>query len=195
MQKSLLPALFLLLLPSTIPPATAQSFPEQVGYVTSPPDNRTAKDFAQAVMMSNKFMIVTARLALERSRNPAVRDFATHMLAAHREIWTDMKRITDRSFVNRRITPPPVFDPPHTKMHRALLITYGPAFDRLYVSQQVQAHQELMATLQGYAGGKSGYAPLEEFARQTIPEIRNHEAMLGRIPVNGPSSSGAVAAR
>jgi len=195
MQKWLLAVLCTLLLPCAVPLAAAQSFPEQMGFVTSPPGNRTAKDFVQAMMMNNKFAIVTGNLALERSQNPAIRAFASGMIAAHRKIGTDMKRITDRSFVNRRVTPPPVFDPPHTKMYRALLVSYGPAFDRLYLSQQMQDHRELMATLEGYAGNKSGYPPLQRFASQTVPMIRDHQAMLRRIQVDGPSPSGAVAAR
>lgn len=194
MQKSLLAVFCVVILTFAAMPAAAQSFPEQVGYVTSSPGNRTAKDFVQAMMMSNKFMIVTGKLALDRSQDPAVRAFASDMIAAHRKIWTDLKRITDRSFVNRRVTPPPVFDPPHTKQHRALLVSYGPAFDRLYVSQQIEAHQELMATLQGYAANKGGYPPLQEFARATAPVVRDHQAMLSRIPVDGPSGA-TVAAR
>lgn len=194
MQKSLLAAFCAVILISAVLPAVAQSFPEQVGYVTSSPGNRTAKDFVQAMMMSNKFMIVTGKLALERSQDPAVRGFASDMIAAHRKIWTDLKRITDRSFVNRRVTPPPVFDPPHTKQHRALLVSYGPAFDRLYVSQQMQAQEELMATLQGYTANKGGYPPMQEFARETVPVIQNHQAMLSRIHVDGPSGA-TVAAR
>jgi putative membrane protein len=192
MQKPLLAVLCTLLLPCSVMLVQAQSFPEQMGFVTSSPDNRTAKDFVQAVMMNNKFEIVTGKLALERSQDPAIRDYATHVIAAHRKIGTDMKRITDRSFVNRRVTPPPVFDPPHTKMHRALLVSYGPAFDRLYLSQQMQDHRELMATLEGYTAGKNGYPPLQQFARQTIPVTREHQAMLDRI---APAISGPVAAR
>ena len=194
MKKSLSAALCALLLPGAAIPATAQSFPDQVGLVTASPENRTAKDFAQAMMMSDKFVIVTGKLALDRSQDPAIRAFASDMIAAHRKIWRDMKRVTDRSFVNRRITPPPVFDPDHAKMHRALLTSYGPAFDRLYVSLQVQVHQEEMATLEGYAS-KGGYAPLQKFARQTVPLIRDHQAMLNRLHVDEPSISGPVAAR
>jgi len=194
MQNSLLAALCVLLLPCAGVPAVAQSFPEQVGFVSASPENRTSKDFAQAMMMSDKFVIVTSKLALERSRNPAIRDFASDMIAAHRKTWRDLKRVTDRSFVNRRVTPPPVFDPDHTKRHQALLVAYGPAFDRLYVSQLFEVHQELIATLEGYAR-MGGYAPLREFARQTVPVIRDHQAMLNRIPVDGPSTSGTVAAR
>lgn len=194
MQKRLLAALCAVLLPFAVLPAVAQSFPDMVGFVSASPENRTSKDFAQAMMMSDKFVIVTSKLALERSRDAGVRDFASAMIAAHRKTWTNLKRVTDRSFVNRRVTPPPVFDPDHTKRHRALLVTYGPAFDRLYVSQQFEVHRELMATLEGYARN-GGYAPLREFARQTEPVIRDHLAMLNRIHLDGPSTGGAVAAR
>jgi putative membrane protein len=194
MQKTLLAALCAVSLPFAAMPAVAQSFPDMVGFVSASPENRTAKDFAQAMMMSDKFVIVTSKLALERSRDPAIRAFASAMIAAHRKTWRDLKRVTDRSFVNRRVTPPPVFDPDHAKRHRTLLVTYGPAFDRLYASQQFEVHQELMATLEGYAR-KGGYPPLQEFARQTEPVIRDHLAMLNRIHVDGPSTGGAVAAR
>ncbi|HWU56220.1 MAG TPA: DUF4142 domain-containing protein [Rhizomicrobium sp.] len=195
MQKSLLAFLCTLSLPCAALPAMAQTFPEQVGIVTASPDNQTSKDFAQAMMMSDKFVIVTSKLALDRSQNQAIHAYATDVIAAHRKIWRDMKRITDRSFVNRRITPPPVFDPDHAKMHRALLVINGPAFDRLYVSQQMQVQQEQLATLEGYAGGKTGYRPLQEFARKTVPVIRDHQAMLARISVGEPPISGPVASR
>jgi putative membrane protein len=191
MQKPLLVALCAVFLSAAMP-AAAQWHPQQVGFVPSSPGHRTAKDFVQAMMMSDKFAIVTAKLALERSQDPAIRNFASGMVAAHRKIETDLKRLTDRSFVNRRVTPPPVFDPDHTKRHQALLISYGPAFDRLYVSQQLQAHQELMETLEGYAG-KGELRDLQEFARQTAPMIRDHQAMLSRIHVG--SAGGAIASR
>lgn len=189
MQKPLPAALCAVLLSST--PALPQWHPEQVGFVPSSPGHQTAKDFVQAMMMGDKFMIVTGRLALERSRDPAIRDFASDMIADHRKIETDLKHVTDRFFVNRRVTPPPVFDPGHTKMHQALLISYGPAFDRLYVSLQGQVHQELMDTLEGYAG-KGGLPQLQEFSRQTMKLIRQHQAMLHRLQAGGPSASAAA---
>lgn len=179
MQKPRLIALCAVFLAAGVP-AVAQWHPQQVGFVPSSPGHQTAKDFVQAMMMSDKFAIVTARLALERSQDPAVRNFASNMIAAHRKVETDLKHLTDRSFVNRRVTPPPVFDPDHTKRHQALLISYGRAFDRLYVSQQLQVHQELIETLEGYAG-QDGLRDLQEFARQTAPVIRDHLAMLKSI--------------
>lgn len=174
MQKSLSAALCAVFLFST--PALPQWHPQQVGFVPSPPGHQTAKDFAQAVMMSDKFMIVTGQLALERSRDPAIRALASDMIAVHREIETSLKHVTDHFFVNRRITPPPVFDPVHTKMHQALLVSYGPAFDRLYLSLEMQVHQELMDTLEGYAG-RGGLPQLQDFSRQTMALVREHQAM------------------
>jgi putative membrane protein len=191
-QKSLLAALCATLLHCAT--AAAQTPPEQVGNVTSQPGNRTAKDFAQAVIMSDKFAIVTGKLALERSRDPAIRDLASAMVAAHRQIEKDLKRVTDRFFVNRRITPPPLFDPPHTKRHRALLVSSGPTFDQLYIAQQIEVHQELMETLEGYAN-KGGLPQLQDFARKTIPVVRQHQEMLNNMRSMKPSTSDAVAAR
>jgi putative membrane protein len=188
MQKPLSAALCAVLLscPSTY--ALAQWHPQQVGFVPSSPGHQTAKDFVQAMMMSDKFMIVTGNLALERSHDPAIRDFASDMIAAHRKIETDLKHVTDHSFVNRRVTPPPVFDPVHTKRHQALLFSYGPAFDRLYVSLQAEVLQESADTLDGYAD-KGGLPQLQDFSRQTLPVIRAHQAMLHGMQAGRPSPS------
>jgi predicted outer membrane protein len=65
-------------------------------------------------------------------------------------------------------------------MYNLLQVSFGPVFDRIYVSQQLDANQELLATVEGYAG-HSRVPQLQAFAQQTVPAVRDHLAKLRSI--------------
>lgn len=199
MKKTLLAAACLMALaPFANLPAAAQSDPAQVGVVTAPPWNQTGKDFVQFMMMGDKFEIAAGRLALERSSNSGVRDFARNMINAHEQMDADLKEVSDHTIVNRYVTPPPAFDPRHQQMYTALESSFGPDFDRLYVNQQFDGHREALAYVEGYAR-HGGVPDLQRFARSTVPIIRDHLAMLRAlrgegVAMNMPSDTTVIAA-
>lgn len=57
----------------------------------------------------------------------------------------------------------------------------GARFDRLYVSQQAQAHQMTIAMTQAYAQGGSNPA-LRTYAQQVLPTLQMHYGALQRLP-------------
>lgn len=177
MKKSLFAAVCIAALMPLVP-ATAQ--PSQVGISTGAPGAQTGRDFVQFMMMSDKFEIASSQLALERSRDPAVRDFARDMIAAHRESATDLKAISDGTNVGRTVTPPPAFDPQHNDMYNILAASFGRRFDDIYLAQQRDAHEDALAHLEGYADNGRVWQ-LARFARRTIPVIKDHLAMLHTI--------------
>ncbi|MCJ2079272.1 DUF4142 domain-containing protein [Methylobacterium sp. E-016] len=57
----------------------------------------------------------------------------------------------------------------------------GPRFDRLYVSQQVQAHRMTIGMTEAYAS--SGPNPaLRTYAQQALPVLQHHYGMAQRLP-------------
>lgn len=151
-----------------------------VGISTGVPGAQTGKDFVQFMMMSDKFEIAAGKLALERARSPAVRDFAADMIAAHSESSADLKAASDSTLVGRTVTPPPNFDPQHQNMYDELTSSFGRRFERIYLDQQLAAHQEALDYLEGYAAN-GRIDQLARFARHTAPVVRDHLAMLHNI--------------
>jgi putative membrane protein len=159
-------------------PADAQ--PSQVGISTGAPGAQTGRDFVQFMMMGDKFEIAASQLALERARDPAVRDFAAHMIAAHRASSDDLKAVSDSTNVGRSVTPPPVFDPQHNDMYHELTASFGRRFDNIYLAQQRDTHRDALAHLEGYIDNGRVWQ-LQRFARRTAPMVRDHLAMLNNI--------------
>jgi putative membrane protein len=167
----------LALMPFTTLSASAQTEPNMVGVSDSQPWNQTGKTFVQNMMMSDKFEIASSQLALDKSRDRAVRGFAHDMIAAHSETAADLKDVVDHTIIGRQVTPPPKLDPRHMEMYHALEASFGPDFDREYIAQQFAAHREALAYMEGYA--RHGVVPdLQHFAAHTAPVIRDHLAML-----------------
>lgn len=191
MKKSLSLALCAILSLGGLP-AWAQSHPSQVSAVTGQPGNQTGQDFAQAMMMNDKFEIAAGRLAAQRARDPAVRDFARDMIAAHAELSLDLKQVTDRTLVGRTPVPPPAFDPPHQQLYQALEAAPAVQFDRLFIAQQVDAHRQALAYAQGYARD-GGVASLRRFAGHAVPIIRDHLAMLRNFGGSAVAKNGISA--
>ena len=177
MKKSLMAAVCIAALIPLVP-AVAQ--PSQVGISTGAPGAQTGRDFVQFMMMSDKFEIAASQLALERSRDPSVRDFAAEMIAAHRATSDDLKAVSDSTNVGRSVTPPPAFDPQHNDMYNILTASFGRRFDDNYLAQQRDAHRDSLAHLEGYIDN-GRVAPLQRFARRTAPMVRDHLAMLNGL--------------
>ena len=78
------------------------------------------------------------------------------------------------------LMPPPPDLSPMQKTMIAQLSAAGANFDRVYVQQQMTAHQQALALMRGYAS--SGDVPaLRQTASQAVPTIQGHLAHLQRI--------------
>ena len=102
---------------------------------------------ARKAAVSNLFEIQSSRLALQRSRNPNVRRFAKRMIADHTALAARMNAMLARNGMG---PPPPVLDSAHRYLLRQLATTPAPAFDRAYLSQQLNAHVQAVNLLSRY---------------------------------------------
>lgn len=119
---------------------------------------------------SDVFEVTSSQIALMRSQDPQVRQFAQMMIEDH-------TRTTNQALVAARaagvLAPPPVLGTQHRAMIGQLLEARGTAFDRLYWQQQLIAHQAAVALHQGYAA--SGDRPqLRAFAEEAVPIVAGH---------------------
>jgi putative membrane protein len=128
-------------------------------------------DFIKKAARSDEFERQEGRLAETRAHNPQVRKFAAMMVSAHTKTTEGLKAAIRKA----GMTPPP--PPPLTddQMHMMadLKGMHGADFDKTYIDQQVQAHQETLGVVQGYAdNGQPG--PIKMAAEKTVPIVQHH---------------------
>ena len=132
---------------------------------------------ARKAATSNLFEIQSSRLALQRSRNPAVRHLARQMIADHTALAARMNAMLARNGIR---PPPPVLDSAHRYLLRQLAATPASAFDRVYLGQQLNAHVQAVSLLSRYERGGTNPV-LRSGAANALPVVEQHLAMLRQM--------------
>ena len=117
------------------------------------------------------FNIRAGEMAIDRSSNPRVRDYATRLVADHRGTAAQL------SFAGRRLNllPSAQLAPPHQALIEALA---GAAdFDALFIRQQVELHQSAQRMHAAYAARGDSQTLRPVAANAAAIEAR-HLAML-----------------
>jgi putative membrane protein len=137
----------------------------------------TLKGFATAAAVSDMYEVTAAKIALDRSKNAGVRDFASKMMAAHTETTNKLKALL---VGHKDVVPPTVVDNRRQGMLDDLRGAKAEDFDGRYMSQQVDAHKEALILMQGYA--RSGDdKTVKHFANETSKAVQSHLHMAERI--------------
>ena len=120
------------------------------------------------------FEITSSQMALMRSQNAEVRNFAQMLIEHH-------TRLTNATLTEAKAAgvaaPPPVLTAPKRAMIDALLGAGAADFDRVYLQQQATAHNEALALHTNYAA--RGEVPqLRRAAMSAIPVVQQHLAQV-----------------
>ena len=138
----------------------------------------TPHTYRMMAAVSDSFEIEAARVALQRSRNPAVRRFADMMVRDHS--MTSQALMGGVQMATMGATAP-TLDQRHAAMLNQLASASGPQFDRLYGQMMVASHREALALHSSYA--QAGTDPgLRTFAAQVAPHIQHHLTIARRLP-------------
>jgi putative membrane protein len=131
------------------------------------PNQRAA--YVRMAAASDLFEIQSSQLAVSRAQNPAVREFA-QMLIEHHTMTT--QQLT--AAATAAGTPPnSTLLPMQAEMIEQLQGANGAEFDRVYLRQQVPAHERALALHTNYAG--HGDTPtLRTVAAAAVPIVRQH---------------------
>jgi putative membrane protein len=135
--------------------------------------------YTEMAASSDLFEIESARMALNRARHPAVRQFSQMILRDHQMMSRQLMAAANAAGV-----PPmrPRLLPIHADMLARLQRGDGRDFDDRYASIQVQAHEMALALHDNYARGGDA-ASLRAVAGSAVPIIRHHLDMARRWPV------------
>lgn len=151
----------------------AQPLPGADTHATPLAEKMTAA-FIEKAQQGDEFERKEGRLADHRAHDPRVRAFAREMVIDHTRTTHDLRDAVKRS----GIAPP---EPPQLANDQAQMLTSLKAanaaqFDRMYIEQQIQAHNAAAGLIEGYVeGGQPG--PIRDAAAKAAPLVRRHLAM------------------
>ncbi|WP_149539980.1 DUF4142 domain-containing protein [Siccirubricoccus phaeus] len=169
----------------------------------------TTEEFLRLVAMGDRYEIASSRLALERTQNPRIRDFAQRMVRDHEKTTAELQRL--RPELAATVAPPRGAGPGAAgssaagtstgmapspgagqggqgagldQQHQALLqqLQGAPAarFEQLYLRQQVMAHQQAVDLFRNYAAAGED-ANLRQWAAATLPALEEHLRMAQQL--------------
>ena len=189
-MKKMLSALSAIALSTAIAgPAMAQDPTATTGSMSpsdagvSPMMGTSATDYVKLAADSDMYEIQSSRVALSKSKTPAVRQFAQQMIADHTQTTKTLMAALKNG--DRTIAKP------STKMSaqnasKVALLKKAPkaSFDNLYMQQQMQAHQTAWSLHKGYATDGTDPA-LKQVASTAVPIIEQHlQHVKGMMPAN-----------
>jgi putative membrane protein len=142
-----------------------------------------APSAAQYMMMagqSDQFEIQTGKLASSKAHSADLKSFGAQMVKDHTKSTQMVMAAAKKS--GKPAAPPPSLDPQQQKMLSQLQGQSGAAFDKMYVSQQLTAHQQALQLQSSYAA--DGDDPnLKAAAGEIVPVVKKHLGMLQKMPM------------
>jgi len=119
--------------------------------------------------MGDMYEIMAADLAAERSQNAQIKELARMIKTDHTAASNAMKAMLPQAAPE--VTPPTELDERRQGMIDNLRSAPAANFDRVWVDQQIAAHQESLTLHRGFSDNES---PLAAHARSVVPKIEAH---------------------
>jgi putative membrane protein len=116
------------------------------------------------------------KIALGKTKNAEVRDFAQRMVKDHGKANQELASIAK----TKGIDPPKTLDASHKEMVKKLQSEEGDAFDLEYSRHMNMDHDKAIELFE--AASKSADADLAGFAKKTLPTLKEHKEMASKLP-------------
>ena len=165
------------------PPFAAPSVAQTAA---APRSSVTTSDFRRLALMAEVFDFESSRLAIQRSRRPSVKRYASALTGNFRGYYT---RLTSGAgvFADFPALPAdpnapikPFVDERRVAMLNQLGAATGRGFDRLYMDMHLGVRQEVLGLYETYL--RSGDDPaLRAFARERLPVLEQQSQAARRL--------------
>jgi putative membrane protein len=142
----------------------------------------TAADYVMKAGQSDAFEIQSGQLAASKAKRSDVQAFGAQMVKDHTKSTEMVLAAAGKSGLPAA-SPPPLRPDQQDKLSQ-LQAASGEAFDSLYASQQLQAHEEALALHSAYAQGGDD-ANLKKTAGKIVPVVTKHLEMLRKGGAHG----------
>lgn len=137
----------------------------------------TAAQFAPLAAGSNLFEVASGKLAQAKGGSD-VKSFGAQLVAEHTQSIEEMKAALAN--VRPAITLPSAPPAELQAKLQALQGLSGDAFDRQFIADQIAAHQQSLAAINGYIASGDNPA-LRDWARKATGTIQKHLQQLNRM--------------
>jgi putative membrane protein len=126
-----------------------------------------AKDFIKTSIQHNYAEIDAGKLAEEKAKNPAVKQFGAMMAKDHAEANEKAGAVAKVLDVD----PPDSADMMHKAGYLKLKVLQGDTFDTSYINDMVQDHEKDVKEFEKAAGGADQAAT---YAKEMLPKLKAH---------------------
>ena len=144
------------------------------------------QSYVQAVVSGYLFKLQSAKLALNRSRNPAVRAHAQSLYNDYSQLMSRTSTMLEAA----GLTPPSLMlQPQHFRMFNDLQIADSAQFDETFQKLQLKTYLQSIELHQRYATSGS-IAALRTLARQAFAMEQSHLAATQALRLDSPAIEG-----
>jgi putative membrane protein len=150
------------------------------------PQITEASEFVKQAAAGGEYEIRSSKLALKQSKSEDVKRIAQRLIDDHTKAGKALKATVKEAGVKAKI--PEKLDQKHQTMMDELKKAKGTAadFDKIYLDQQLSAHQDAIALFSGYAESGDN-DKLKSFAEATLPTLQEHQQMVTSALAGMPS--------
>lgn len=131
--------------------------------------------FVTKVARGGMLEVQAGQLAVEKARNPAVREFGEQMVAHHSKLNEELKQLA----TTKDAALPAGLEEKQKKLEKLQSLS-GAEFDQAYAKLMVSDRQEDLREFQDYAKDAHD-ADLKAFAAKTVPVLEQHLAQAKRV--------------
>jgi putative membrane protein len=131
------------------------------------------KKIVDRMIVSDSMEIEMARLGVAQTKNPAVRDLATLLVAGHRDHLDMLRKLAESPAVGRAADSSGTSDARVFDQLKSL--PADASFDRAFVAAQIQLHQQEIDNLKKWRASATSPA-LQQDIDRTLPLLEGHLA-------------------
>ena len=160
-------------------PASAQTTTQQ-GQAAI---DTATRQFVEKVAISDMYEIQAGRIALDKSDNQQIEQFAKTMVDDHTKTSNELKAAVQNM---QGLQLPEKVDAAHQQKLDQLKSASAGQFIQEYRTQQIDAHETAVSLFTDYS--KNGtQAELKSWAERTLPHLRHHLEMAQNLPRQAPA--------
>jgi putative membrane protein len=127
-------------------------------------------EFIRTATISDMYEVEAGKIAAEKGKSDAVKQFGQRMVEAHSQTTEELKGIVQQANIKVDL---PELDAKHQLMIEDLIAAHPEDFDKTYAKQQVSAHERAENLFSKYAE-KGDNEVVKAFAAKVLPVIKQH---------------------
>jgi len=149
-------------------------------------DGAIPATFVKKAALDGMTEVELGKVALSKSQDPQVRQFAQRMITDHGKANTELASVAQ----GKKLEVPKSLDSEHQSMVKSIGDKSGAAFDAAYGEHMKADHSKAIALFEGASSGSD--TELAALASKTLPTLKEHKKLAEALPMtrtaDAPSS-------